>query len=672
MWLIGLIILTSGLSRADREQQWVSCLMTICTDHFPPERKVAVFLPADEHNSRMTSIGEHLLKSIHQADRWPLIVSRDTYNDAAVIVNSDDECFGYIVLVSCARNIYEIKTKIKETLTMFDQMHTNTPAWNTRSRFVVAVEDDCNTINPRKLSQEILSAFWFFKLINVVVVIKEEGRMENQLNVSTSVSDGRSPPLVLGLYTWFPYRSPNRCNRVEDVVLLDKWVMEGEGFLVQNSNLFPQKIGKTFNGCPLRGVARSFLHMVNHGTPSSDAGSSAPVIKDGWEVSLFRIIADSLNMTPTYVCLLKSCVEDAYLKDSVEILKLDKADILFGGWESGGRWSWEKEIDTTISYFMRRVRWYVPCAFKYPRWSSIYRIFSTQLWVCLMLSLAVTSSTVSLIARYGRTYSKSPEYWSMTKSLTCVWAVILGVTAPALPHNATVRAVFLAWLVFSLAVNNVFQTFLTTFLTGSGYEPPIHNIDQMLASKIKYAYHPIFEDIYNETDDVNSHILKENRLLCPDTNACIKWAQNYKNISMIIDEVGFEERLYTSRLMDENSKPLICPLDDGIVMTNNAAMIMRVGDPLLGRIDEIIQRVVEAGLFMQWKKSYFDKKKIRSGTLHSYSLQDDYYSFTLEHMQPAFFMLLMGLCISTVILLVERANHCIMHLRNTVFKKKRG
>jgi hypothetical protein len=107
-------------------------------------------------------------------------------------------------------------------------------------------------------------------------------------------------------------------------------------------------------------------------------------------------------------------------------------------------------------------------------------------------------------------------------------------------------------------------------------------------------------------------------------------------------------------------------------MTVNFAMLVRVGDPLLERIDEIIQRVVEAGMFMQWKKLHLDKIKIESGTIHSYSLLDDYYSFTLEHMQPAFYMLLMGFCISTVIFLLELANHRVIHLVSCVFREKRG
>jgi hypothetical protein len=405
-------------------------------------------------------------------------------------------------------------------------------------------------------------------------------------------------------------------------------------------------------------------------TPNPDKRSSTPVIKDGWEVRLFRIITNSLNMTPTYLRPPNSLIYGDLL-DVVDIFTSDEADIVFGGLESRGRWLWEKKVDTTSSYFTRRIRWYVPCAFKYPRWSSIYRIFSLQLWVCLTLSLAVISSTISLVARYGRNYSKSPEYWSVAKSVTCAWAVMLAVTAPALPHKTSVRAVFFAWLLFSVAFDTVFQSFLTTFLTESGYQPPIQNIDQMLASKINYGYIPLLDEMYNETDDVNSRIILRNRVPCLNSSVCLKWAHDYKNISIILDEANIEEKYATSSLMDENSKPLICSLDDGIIMTVNIVMMMHVGDPLLERIDEIIQRVVQAGLFMQWKKLHFNMLKIRAGTLHSYSLLDDYYSFTMEHMQPAFYLLSMGFCISTLILLLELAHHRVVGFRSSVFDKER-
>jgi hypothetical protein len=33
-------------------------------------------------------------------------------------------------------------------------------------------------------------------------------------------------------------------------------------------------------------------------------------------------------------------------------------------------------LESTNSYYMMSVRWYVPCPDKYPRWNSFFRIFS--------------------------------------------------------------------------------------------------------------------------------------------------------------------------------------------------------------------------------------------------------------------------------------------------------
>jgi hypothetical protein len=446
--------------------------------------------------------------------------------------------------------------------------------------------------------------------------------------------------------------------QVENVVLLGNWVMDGKGFFVQESNLFPQKVGKRFNGCPLRVIARRFHNMVEYGQPATNySDSHTSAIEDGWEIRLLRIVTNSLNMTAKYLPAPDSFESQNNLLGVVQTLVSGKVDIVFGGVESRARWGWEDYIDTTSSYLSRRMLWYVPCAFKHPRWSSIFRIFSRQLWLCLVISLAVISTTVTIVARCGGTYSKSSVYWTVTSSLTCAWAVILGITAPVLPRTTTVRIVFLAWLLFSLAVNVTFQSFLTTFLTESGYEHPIEDMDHMIASEINYGYHPILDEVYRESGDVHAPTILRNRVLCPVHAICLKWAYTYKNISLILDELSTEEQFARSRLMDENSKPLLCHLDDGVIMHGNHVMMMHVGDPLLDRINDIIQRVVEAGIFMQWKKSLFSEIKLRAGAIGIYSPLNNYYSFTMNHMQPAFYLLLMGFGTSTFIFILELTHH---------------
>lgn len=450
MLLVKLLLLGSGLIQVARplrpeEEQWVRCLMTIGTRHFPAGRTVAMLLPSAGHGAGMADIGEYLLKETHERGRWPLISCRDTNDTTEGRESLDNECISYIVFASCA----EIKSKLLKLISSLDFRHMLMPSCNGRSRFIIAVENNCVATRSRRLSQQILSMLWIYKLANVVVVVQADGNSENELNVSTSIGVGSLRHTTLGLYTWFPYQDQHQCTEVKDVVLLDKWAMKGKGFLLRKSDLFPQKIGKRFNGCPLTAIARGFQNMVEY-KPSIGrySDSSRPLHEDGWEIRLFKIIANSLNMTEKYLPSPSSFEIQNMFLEVAQSLIYGKADIVFGGVESRARWAWQDYIDTTRSYFTRRIRWYVPCAFKHPRWNSIFRIFSRQLWFSVMISLAVISFSVALIAKLGGIYSKVS--WTVTSSFTCAWAMLLGVTAPALPRTGSVRVVFLAWLVFSL------------------------------------------------------------------------------------------------------------------------------------------------------------------------------------------------------------------------------
>jgi hypothetical protein len=191
----------------------------------------------------------------------------------------------------------------------------------------------------------------------------------------------------------------------------------------------------------------------------------------------------------------------------------------------------------------------------------------------------------------------------------------------------------------------------------------------MLASKIKYGYDPLFDCVYNESGDVHSSLILRNRILCPIHSICVKWVYVHKNISLILDELSIEERYSSSSLMDENSKPLLCPLKDGVLMYGDSVMMMRMGDPLIERINYVIDSVVESGIFMQWKKSHMDSMKVRARAISSYSPLNSYYSFAMKHMQPAFYLLLMGYALSTSVFILEIAYRRVRLFRIWTFQR---
>jgi hypothetical protein len=70
-------------------------------------------------------------------------------------------------------------------------------------------------------------------------------------------------------------------------------------------------------------------------------------------------------------------------------------------------------------------------------------------------------------------------------------------------------------------------------------------------------------------------------------------------------------------------------------------------------VSEIIDRVVEAGLYNQRIKNYIHFLKLRSKKIATVHHLYGYYSFNLSHMQPAFYLILMGWCLSDLCFMFE-------------------
>jgi len=81
------------------------------------------------------------------------------------------------------------------------------------------------------------------------------------------------------------------------------------------------------------------------------------------------------------------------------------------------------------------------------------------------------------------------------------------------------------------------------------------------------------------------------------------------------------------------------------------------------RVTEIIDRVVEAGIYNYWISLSMNLRKLHSRKLAIFHPLDEYYSFNLYHMQPAFYFLLMGWCLSVLCFMFEK-------LYNRVFSKR--
>jgi hypothetical protein len=232
-----------------------------------------------------------------------------------------------------------------------------------------------------------------------------------------------------------------------------------------------------------------------------------------------------------------------------------------------------------------------------------------------------------------------------------------------MPRAPALRSLFLAWVCFCIAFSTVLQAFLTTFLIDSGYKTPIQNMDELFESGIKLAYQRGHNFIFDENDEIETSKVQRNRLNCQSFKECMDWAKYQKNVSILLDDTIAEMNYAVGGFVGENSEPLVCRLEDGVVFTTGLTMIMFHGDPLMKRVTEIVDRVVEAGLYNYWISLIMNKYKLISRKIAISNPLDEYYSFNLYHMQPAFYLLLMGWCVSSVCFIIEFLYNCVLSKR---------
>jgi len=631
-----------------KEIQLVRCLTDISHRHFAPGRSLMISSPATYRD-----VQQELTAEIQRTAIWPVVVTAGNISkrDEADFIDKD----GSYIILTPNGNIKYFHAEILELF--LDRRNKFKMIWNSEARFVVA------GANVFSVSQkiEIFDYFSKFGIYNCIIVSKEHYVMDKGYSRNVKGNDVDTG-MKLGVYTWFPYQSSDICTEVNDVTLLDSWAISSQGHFTKNTDLFPRKISKNLNGCPMKAFVRNSLNSFTtfHINYRNSNGNVVTKIK-GFEMDLRTTVLKQMNMVFVHVPIPDDFGFNNDLTDSVKRAVIAKEAFIVLG-SLGTHNLVDPFLDSTNSYFTMHYRWYIPCSDKYSGWSNIFRILSVQLWLLLIISIVTAAISTTFVGRYSCT-SERQVYTTLSGSLTNLWAVILGVVVSTMPRTPSLRSLFLCWVCFSLAFSTVFQAFITTFLVNSPYKTPIQNMDDLLASGIKLAYPKTYAFRIEIGEETEVSKLNRNRANCSPYRKCIDWAMYHKNTSLLLSDLYVEFLYARGYWLGENSEPLLCRLEDGVVYNDALRMVMLQGDPLMRRVTEIIDRVVEAGLYNFQISKEMNLNKILSPEISLFRQLDGYCRFKLHHMQPAFYLLLMGWCLSIICFMVELLYYGVLNKR---------
>ena len=469
--------------------------------------------------STYRDVQQELIEEFHRNSIWPVVVSVNGNISKPYKTDFIDRDGSYIILIpdgDFKGFQAEINGLAQEGEYKFKGL------WNSETRFVVAGANIYSMLQ----QTAIFDYFSQLRIYNCIIVSKGHDVIDNQNSKRANVNDVVTD-LKLDVYTWFPYQSSDRCTEVNDITLLDSWVISAQGYFTKNTDLFPIKIRNSFNGCPMKAVARGIDR-------DDEVNSFSWSRASNFELDLLRIILKQMNMTFFHVPtpdFYES--EEGFANILFSLMVTKKAYIALG--QVHRELLFYNFFDSTNSHFTTRIRWYVPCSVKYPRWSSIFRILSVELWIVLIISIVIVAISTKIFGRCSCT-PEWPSYKTLKSSFTHIWAVILGVSVSTMPRTQSLRSLFISWVCLSVTFNTVLQAFITSFLTDSGYKTPIRNMDELFASGIKFAYFPPFDPYYHIGDETEVSKIYRNLVNCQWYWDCIDWARYYKNASILLYE----------------------------------------------------------------------------------------------------------------------------------------
>jgi hypothetical protein len=113
------------------------------------------------------------------------------------------------------------------------------PVWNPRARFIIISIRGSDS--PEVLAHTVLEKLWTQYQITDILRLVPDYKLLVTDDESCSLKHPKVDTKSFCLFTWFPF-SIDR-----EIVLIDMWVVEGEGSFLKETDLFPSKIPNNFH-----------------------------------------------------------------------------------------------------------------------------------------------------------------------------------------------------------------------------------------------------------------------------------------------------------------------------------------------------------------------------------------------------------------------------------------
>jgi hypothetical protein len=426
---------------------------------------------------------------------------------------------------------------------------------------------------------------------------------------------------VFQLYTWFPYQSRQKCDDVTEVVLMNEWSLEVEGMLVSDRFLYPNKIPGDFQGCPFKvSMPHPNVPELPHVITFSKLYNFTPIIQ-------FKHSDDTI-------------FSDA-VREALEDLLLGSSEAVIGGIPLITEATHFGE--PSFPYYEAEYVWYVPCSKPLSRLLAVSSIFSVPVWITVIAMTILVPTIMWFLSNCSLQYQSQEKISNVFYNM---WAICMGVSATQMPRAFRLRALILPWIWYCLAISTVFQAFFTSYLVNPGLDRQITTLQEVIDTKMEFGFRESIADYYRDSPfEIHKKLMKLGKN-CVKTHLCIKRIIETGQYATIAESWSVDNQL---KLMNNSNR--VCRMNDIDSFPIKIVSYFSKGSVLFNTINKVITTLVEAGIITKAES----EGKVRPDVhrIGDTDTQDEYFVFSLSHLQIAFHILVLGHGLGFAVLLFE-------------------
>jgi Ligand-gated ion channel. len=609
------------------ERHLLKGIVNISVTYFTSSSPLVIVTADSWHNSTLQNkLGDSLFRDIHSVTNGPVLTF--SINRRVCITRNTTGKYGAVILLLNEQDARYEEHIFKMLLTLL-----RCPFWNPRARYVVvSTAAPTSRHGQNAIVVSILKYFSSLNILNVIFLIQKPVQRKN--------SEISSEALSIEIFT-VSQHSPGMVDRkISDIPSLDRWVNEEgrtrAGFR-NNAILFRSQPITDLRG-------RNETIFYGEWPPlvmSSDTNDSAMSTQhlEGIEVRLMKTVAEHTNFTFDFRSIKNYTPYHGYF---------------------GAQWLQINQLyfhDATRTHFTGAVTWFVPRERAIPRWQSLIKIFNPSFWLLVFLAYVLGSFTFWIL---GNTQSGDKETASFRNIILIFLNVLSMMVSESVckkPKHTGSQIFFLLWSVYCLLINNAYQSSLIGFLANPGNLPRINDLDNLLESGLELGIQNGIQEFFSDALDPRNKRILKSYVECNEYNydLCLKRMAYEGNLAVAGGRIGLEFLAHTKYMKD--GKPLYVPFKDNIQQGYMVIYLPR-GSILLERINSIVLRLQNAGIIDKWVNDirrkfgkHFDKALP----------EDDFCVLTLAHLEGAFYLLLLGMLLSTTVWFLEIIHHFSGH-----------